>query len=93
MKVVTSKKISELRKMRNKDILMRMDEGDNLSSYKSYASWFPPRPVLEKDARAIARLYGQNVDTRLGNAYRKASGPEKEGSGTQASVRLLRPAS
>ncbi len=76
MKKKSIQNARELRKKRNNDILVRMDEGDSLSSFKSYASWFPPRPVLDKDPKAIIRLYGDPVDKRLRNAFSKATDEE-----------------
>jgi len=34
-----------------------MKAGESLWSYDSKASWFPPRPMIEKDPEAIKRLY------------------------------------
>ena len=65
MKFITNKKAHELRKARNNDILRRMDENQSLSSFNSQASWFPPRPIIEKDPEAIKELYGTGVDRRL----------------------------
>ncbi len=48
-----------LRKERNTDVIRRMRNGDQLSSFNSYSSWFPPRPVVEKDTDAVKKLYGQ----------------------------------
>lgn len=48
-----------LRKERNSDVIRRMRNGDQLSSFNSYSSWFPPRPVIEKDGDAVQKLYGQ----------------------------------
>ena len=47
----------QLRKQRNEQLLRRMKAGESLWSYDSKASWFPPRPVIEKDPEAIKRLY------------------------------------
>ena len=51
-------KVQTLRKDRNADVIRRMKGGDQLSSFNSYSSWFPPRPIIEKDARAVEDLYG-----------------------------------
>ena len=47
----------QLRKQRNEQLLRRMKAGESLWSYDSKASWFPPRPMIEKDKEAIKRLY------------------------------------
>lgn len=58
MKIMSLKKAENMRKERNSDVIRRMRNGDQLSSFNSYSSWFPPRPVIEKDAGAVRRLYG-----------------------------------
>jgi hypothetical protein len=35
-----------------------MRAGENLASFNSQASWYPPRPNIEKDQQALERLYG-----------------------------------
>ena len=52
-------KQKNLRKERNSDVIRRMKNGDQLSSFNSYSSWFPPRPIIEKDAQAVKELYGK----------------------------------
>jgi hypothetical protein len=47
----------DLRKSRNEELIRRMKAGESLWSYDSKASWFPPRPIIEKDKDAIKRLY------------------------------------
>jgi hypothetical protein len=61
MKKVTEIKSRSLRKERNADILRRMRNGDQLASFNSYASWFPPRPIIQKDIHALQELYGNDV--------------------------------
>lgn len=56
-------KVQCLRKERNADIIRRMNNGEQLSSFNSYSSWFPPRPVIEKDPKAVSELYGQETRT------------------------------
>lgn len=50
--------IQTLRTKHNLDLIRRMREGDSLKSFDSRASWFPPRPVIEKDSQALSQLYG-----------------------------------
>ena len=61
MKKVTEIKSRSLRKERNADLLRRMRNGDQLASFNSYASWFPPRPIIQKDIHALQELYGNDV--------------------------------
>ena len=47
----------DTRKQHNEQLIRRMKSGEPLWSYDSKASWFPPRPMIEKDPEAIKRLY------------------------------------
>jgi hypothetical protein len=51
--------VCDIRKKHNMDLIRRMRDGDPLKSFDSRASWFPPRPVIEKDEKAVAKLYGK----------------------------------
>jgi hypothetical protein len=62
MKKVTEIRSKNLRRDRNTELLRRMRSGEQLTSFNSNASWFPPRPIIEKDSRAIRQIYG--ADTR-----------------------------
>lgn len=53
---------SKLRDERNAELLRRMRNGESMTSFSSASSWFPPRPVIEKDAKEVARLYGEKRD-------------------------------
>lgn len=55
----TRKTASQLRRQHNADLIRRMRNGEPLNAVDSKASWFPPRPVIEKDPREMARLYNQ----------------------------------
>lgn len=48
---------TDIRKKHNEQLIRRMKSGEPLWSYDSKASWFPPRPMIEKDPEAIKRLY------------------------------------
>jgi hypothetical protein len=48
---------NDSRKRHNEQLIRRMKSGEPLWSYDSKASWFPPRPMIEKDPEAIKRLY------------------------------------
>ncbi|MFY7927376.1 MAG: hypothetical protein ACOVS5_00765 [Oligoflexus sp.] len=61
MKKVTELRSKSLRRERNSDLIRRMRNGDQLSSFNSYSSWFPPRPIIEKDQNALEKLYGADV--------------------------------
>ena len=51
------KTTQDSRKRHNEQLIRRMKSGEPLWSYDSKASWFPPRPMIEKDPEAIKRLY------------------------------------
>lgn len=61
------------REEHNRDILERMAAGEALWAYDSKSSWFPPRPTVTKDPKAIGQLYGSAVNHATGNCP-KASG-------------------
>lgn len=48
-----------IRKEHNLELVRRMQQGDDLCKVDSKASWFPPRPVIKKDEKEVAKLYGQ----------------------------------
>lgn len=62
MKKISMLQIHSLRKQRNSHIVERLRNGDSLSSFNSQASWFPPRPLVDKDRDALQRLYGKSSD-------------------------------
>jgi hypothetical protein len=45
------------RKKHNQELIRRMRNGDSLKSFDNIASWYPPRPVIKKDPKAIEMLY------------------------------------
>ena len=53
----------DFRKSRNEQLIRRMKSGEPLWSYDSKASWFPPRPMIEKDPEAIKRLYDSKTSS------------------------------
>lgn len=57
MKIVLHEKDQFNRKRHNQELIRRMRNGDNLKSFDNYASWYPPRPILKKDSKAIDFLY------------------------------------
>ena len=54
----------ENRQKHNLDLLRRMRTGEALYSFDSQSSWYPPRPILEKDAKALTELYGKDGEKR-----------------------------
>lgn len=52
------KNVEVMRRQHNDDLLRRMRSGEALWSFDSNASWFPERPKIKKDPKALARLYG-----------------------------------
>ena len=57
MRKVDLKQIKQIRKKRNSEIIKRMNAGDSLQRFDSHASWFPQRPIIKKDPKAIKQLY------------------------------------
>jgi hypothetical protein len=45
------------RKASNDDLIRRMRAGEKLSSFNAHSSWFPPRPLIQKDSESIKRLF------------------------------------
>lgn len=58
MRTMTNEKSRGLRRERNAELLRRMNTGESLSSFNSFSSWYPPRPIIEKNDEAIEKLYG-----------------------------------
>ena len=78
MKKISLKKANSLRKTRNQEILWRMENGESLTSFNSHASWFPPRPTVEKDEKAVKQLYGTKPDARLSGAAKAEGSSDQE---------------
>jgi len=47
------------RMKRNRELISRMRRGEDLKTFSAEQSWFPPRPLISKDKKEIARLYGR----------------------------------
>ncbi len=45
------------RRLHNRKVLKKMEKGEVLSSFNNQSSWFPPRPIIQKDKKAVAKLY------------------------------------
>ena len=54
----------------NRQLLEKMVSGEPLWAFDSNASWFPPRPVVKKDPKAIEKLYGSAVSIGVPNQPR-----------------------
>ena len=50
------------RKSKNKDLLERMKNGENLALIDGAATWWPPGKIIEKDKVAIKAIYGDKTD-------------------------------
>ena len=50
----------QIRKEKNDALLERYHAGETLSYIDPSATWFPPRPMIEKDKSLVAKLYGEN---------------------------------
>ena len=57
MKDKRPRTIHRIRQERNSDLIRRMLAGESLSSFDNRASWYPPRPMIKKDEREVARVY------------------------------------
>lgn len=75
----------QLRDQRNQDILKRMNEGDPLTSYDGSSSWFPPRPIIEKNTQEMARVYDSAGSTAI-----KPKTDEKEVVRKKHFIRLIK---
>lgn len=64
MKKVTIEPLIFLRKKANNDLIKRMREGRPLNRYQAQDSWFPPRPVIQKDFKSISKLYSLRIDKK-----------------------------
>jgi hypothetical protein len=57
MRDKNTKSLLDKRREHNQDLLRRMRSGESLRTVDSRASWFPPRPIIQKDQEAISKLY------------------------------------
>lgn len=58
------KTVSERRSDENEEIIDRMRKGCSHSLVPPQATWWPPRPIIEKDKDAIKRLYKHDDDKK-----------------------------
>ena len=71
--------LNERRREHNRDLLRRMRNRDSLNTDESRASWFPPRPMIQKDPDAIHRLYSTDESTGGVPGTPQASGAQETG--------------
>lgn len=48
----------EKRKAENDELIRRMRRGESLSRCDASDTWFQPRPVIKKNKKEMARIYG-----------------------------------
>src|SRR5687767_9421148 len=77
MKNYGKKSSVDIRRQHNLELLRRMRSGDSLTSFDSRSSWFPPRPVIEKDKLALERLYHTSA-TKRPSAVADRTGDDSE---------------
>lgn len=54
---------------RNKEIIKRLKNGEDLKLYSTYDSWFPPRPVIKKDKNLIKKLTKHKDNIKSDNIF------------------------
>jgi hypothetical protein len=52
----------EIRSAANAETLHKYRTGHSLTAVSPEATWWPPRPIIKKDAEAFAKLYGEDTD-------------------------------
>jgi hypothetical protein len=80
----SKKNASDLRKQHNSDLIRRMRNGEPLNTVDSKASWYPPRPLIEKDKAEMERVY-------QGTAGADVQTAAPRGEESKKVVRLARP--
>lgn len=50
---------AERRRAENAEIIRKMRAGESLAMVDTRATWWPPRPKIEKDKALIARVLGE----------------------------------
>lgn len=71
-------KNAKRRQDHNRSLLDRMNTGEPLWAFDSKSSWFPPRPKIEKDSKAIEVLYGAGVSGQKSFESKEKSGPGEQ---------------
>lgn len=87
MDLLERKRIEDLKKAKraekNRDLIERMKAGENLALYDPADTFFPPRPLVEKNKDAIRRLYSNGGESETefkgaGEASQDRGHSEKE---------------
>jgi len=52
----------EIRKRENRELIRRMRCGEQLWSFDSQASFYPPRPLTKKDPELVKKLFGTQAN-------------------------------
>lgn len=60
MKLSQFERQKKIRKKHNKEIIAKMVRGDDLHAYSAEDSWYPERPVIEKDQKIMNKLNRKN---------------------------------
>jgi len=63
--VIDLKEKARQNRLANNKRLSELVKGGEIihSSFNSQSSWFPPRPLIEKDKKTMSRLYGEDDET------------------------------
>lgn len=56
--------VEKQRQKHNKNIVERMKRGEDLVEFDEMESWFPPRPMVKKDKKLMAKLYDNKEDEK-----------------------------
>jgi hypothetical protein len=53
------------REQRNKELIKRMsDPEDCMTQFSKEQSWYPERPIIEKDESGMRKLYGEQLSKK-----------------------------
>jgi hypothetical protein len=82
-----SRDLGSIRKKHNEDLIRRLRAGEPLQRFDSRASWFPPRPIIEKDDKAIAKLYSTGATKKDATTLASVPNDAQETAGTTLSLK------
>lgn len=60
-------KEKHLIKEANDALIKRWRNGENLARIDASATWFQPHPLIKKDEKAIAKIFGKKVESKKSN--------------------------
>lgn len=52
----------EIREAENKSIIERLRRGESITRINASATWFPPRPVIKKDEKALNFVFSKDKE-------------------------------